>query len=370
MPISIFKGMAGTKRLNNYLSLFQEEGITFHSIYHYPEAKNYKSLEFGVSYNGFISRAYAQLKVFSLLLKFKMEGKKNILYFYNYPSILNIHILLFAKLIGFKIIIDVVEDNFTIENYNSKAARIKYFTARLLMEKIGFIANGIVVISSHLEKLALGLSNGKCPIVTIPITIDISEFGKKINIRPQRLNTIFYGGSFGQKDGLQFLLKAFDVVCETHNCNLVITGRGSEADMKRFYTDLDQVKYKEYVFYLGFLEREEYIKQMMQADIHCMTRTNSAYANAGFPFKLGEMLATGKPVVCSNVGEIDLYLKHKESAIIVEPENCNQISEAINLLLDNKKLAQHVGEIGRTMAYKFFDNKTNAQKLIHFCEEL
>lgn len=371
MPISIFRGMAGTKRLNNYLDVLEQEHVSFHSIYHYPKATHFKKIEYGVPFNGMISRFVAQFRIFNRLFKIKQNNKKNILYFYNYPSILNIHILLFARLIGYKIIIDVVEDYFKFNTYNSRASRLKYFTARIFIKRIKYIADGIIVISSHLDNLMKKFSNGKCLIISIPITIDLEEFDDKIdqniNNKTNR-NVIFYGGSFGQKDGLEFLLTAFDLVCESHYCKLIITGRGSDHDMLRFYKLLDGLKNKEYVTYLGFVEREEYVKNLKEADIHCVTRTGSGFANAGFPFKLGEMLATGKPVICTKVGDIDQYLKDKESAILIEPDNIIQIANAIKLLTSDRVMARNIGKKGKSIAFNSFDNKSNTQKLLKLCE--
>ena len=51
-----------------------------------------------------------------------------------------------------------------------------------------------------------------------------------------------------------------------------------------------------------------------------MARPDSRQARGGFPTKLGEYLATGKPVCVTKVGEITVYLEDNVSAFLAEPE--------------------------------------------------
>ena len=68
---------------------------------------------------------------------------------------------------------------------------------------------------------------------------------------------------------------------------------------------------------------------MKECDILCMTRTNSRFANFGFPFKLSEYLSTGNILLATNVGDVGLYVQDKVSALVVEPENPSEIAKAI-----------------------------------------
>lgn len=60
--------------------------------------------------------------------------------------------------------------------------------------------------------------------------------------------------------------------------------------------------YKDRNRHLGFLVDSAYSDTLSSAGILCMPRINNGYAYAvGFPFKLGEYLATGKPVIATAV---------------------------------------------------------------------
>ena len=85
-----------------------------------------------------------------------------------------------------------------------------------------------------------------------------------------------------------------------------------------------------------------------------MTRTNSAYANAGFPFKLGEFLATGKPVVASNVSDVGKFFKDRHDSMLVKPGDRKDIVSAVEYLLANPEKAIEIGKRGREESYLVF----------------
>jgi glycosyltransferase involved in cell wall biosynthesis len=87
-----------------------------------------------------------------------------------------------------------------------------------------------------------------------------------------------------------------------------------------------------------------------------MTRINTEYANAGFPYKLGEYLASGNAIIATDVSDISKYLVNNESAIIIEPDSFMKISDAILLLYQNKDLRIKCGLNGKRIADEKFDN--------------
>ena len=69
-----------------------------------------------------------------------------------------------------------------------------------------------------------------------------------------------------------------------------------------------------------------------------MTRTDSAYANAGFPFKLGEFLASGKPVIASNVSDVGKFFTDRHDTMLVKPGECKEIDNKtwpVTVLMNN-----------------------------------
>jgi glycosyltransferase involved in cell wall biosynthesis len=101
-----------------------------------------------------------------------------------------------------------------------------------------------------------------------------------------------------------------------------------------------------------------------------MTRTNSAYANAGLPFKLGEYLATGKPVIASDVDDLSIYLRNREDAFLVNPGDINALEQAMEYCIDNYPAAVKVGRSGMAKCQKFFNPEINGKLLLELMNVL
>lgn len=95
-----------------------------------------------------------------------------------------------------------------------------------------------------------------------------------------------------------------------------------------------------------------------------MTRVDHAFAHAGFPFKLGEFLASGNPVIASRVSDVEKYLEHRHNAMLIQAGSSNEIFDAVEFLINNPEAAASIGTQGRKVAKKFFDYKKQGKALL------
>jgi len=242
--------------------------------------------------------------------------------------------------------------------------------ASRLSSRIKDLSAGIIVISSNLEKKCRMLTQGKVPVHYMPISVDMDRFPEK----PSRMNptvSLLYAGSFGKKDGLPVLLDAFDRLARRYkNVHLFLTGRGDGDAMKECFARMEISPYKDRIEFKGYLDEKDYYALLNSADIPCMTRVNLAYAHAGFPFKLGEFLATGKPVIASRVSDVDRFLIHGHNAMLVKAGSSAEVCEAAEFLIDNPESAEAIGVRGREVAKSFFDCKQQGKGLLAFLENV
>jgi len=181
-----------------------------------------------------------------------------------------------------------------------------------------------VAISEHLRQRCQEISKGRVPVHLIPVTVNLNYF-KNEGYEPDKSNLkIFYGGSFGEKDGLGYLVDAFDEVCKTDSrVKLILTGAGNNRDVEKIKQRIENSPNRDRVIFMGFLSISDYYATLNSCDIFCMTRINSRFANAGFPFKLGEFLATGKGVIATNVGDVSSYLEDGVNALLISHNTVN-----------------------------------------------
>lgn len=67
-----------------------------------------------------------------------------------------------------------------------------------------------------------------------------------------------------------------------------------------------------------------------------------------------EAMATGLPVVASDVGGIPDLVRHGETGYLVRPDNPGQLASAIEALIDDRRLAGELGARGRARAVQEF----------------
>lgn len=101
-----------------------------------------------------------------------------------------------------------------------------------------------------------------------------------------------------------------------------------------------------------------------------MTRTNSRFANYGFPFKLSEYLATGNILLATNVGDVCQYVQDKVSALVVPPENPKAIAEAICYINSHHEESLNIAKAGHIVMKECFSIKNVGDVFIGFLKSI
>jgi glycosyltransferase involved in cell wall biosynthesis len=377
-------GMAGTKRIQHAVDGLRSFNnvdirvvITRQVTTNNPSVGNHKGVPFqtllpdALGWKGLLRLPKLYARSYSAVKGAYQHGAQNVLYVYGAPSIDNMSAIFYGRRIGYQIVFDIVEDdNFAPMLLSDWLHNFKLAFIRFMTPKVIKLSDGIVVISSHLYKKFIRFTKGKIPIHHRSISIDpdlIKYSGGPLNSRP----AMFYAGSFGVKDNIIGLLDAFDSLATRHsNLRLVMTGKGSPAAMDNIFTRIATLTNKERLEYRGFLDDKNYYKTLAEVDIPCMTRKDIGYAHAGFPFKLGEFLATGRPVIASRISDVEEYLIDRYNALLVHPGCINDIIESVEFLLNNKNASLDIGERGRELALLHWDYRTQGHALYKFLKGL
>ncbi len=375
MGVSCFDGMAGSTRVRNLFEpliakgLLNANNLIYETDNKVPIGKEGKINNVNFRIIGFkLNNPFTIFNFWSkgagFLRRNKQPGANNIVYNYNYPDLKNIFFLMYAKMIGYKIIFDIVEDN-RFEAHVGLVNKIRIKTSIILFKLSRFFTKSYVAISDHLYERASINAKGKIPVHLIPITVNLNYFkvnGQQVNKNDLK---IFYGGSFAPKDGLAYLLDAFEEVSKKDkNIKLILTGLGHPNDMEKIKAKIAASAARDRILFKGFLATDEYYSVLNSCDIFCMTRVNSRFANAGFPFKLGEFLAAGKGVVATSVGDVPKYLHNNENALLIRPDSADDIVGALSELIGNPDKIRTLGAGARRTAEENFDSEKVSMKLL------
>ncbi len=381
------RGMAGTRIVQNLIDYFRGQDDVHQTVLILRQsrvklAENklcgcHKDVEYvtiGADIKPDITVLWKGLKYFIDGLKYLKANVrkqcKNIIYVYGYPTFDKVPLLMFAKALGCKVVFYIVEDADFMGSAPDILARLKRASAVFFYKRIGSIGDAVMVISKHLYAKTAAIVKDKLPILLDPISVNFENFnypGEEFH-RPVR---IFYGGTFGMKDGVENLIKAFEDVCAKHDdVELFLSGKGAKDRMDVILEQISNSPYKDKIKCTGYLDDDDFYKLLNSCDILCMTRVGSRYADTGFPFKLGEYLAAGKAVLASDVSDVTDYLENRVNAIVIKPDSVSDIADGILFLIQNPAQAKEMGARAKVTARENFDSTVSGKKVYDLLKEL
>lgn len=240
---------------------------------------------------------------------------------------------------------------------------IKLQTFLLKNFKLKFY-DGIIVISDFLKIFYSKIYSDQ-KIFQIPILVDLNRFTGPVKRLPSDQKTITYVGNMGgNKDGLENLLKSVSIVKRyVNNLQLNLVGTASKNELTRFEDKISQLSLKETVYLLGSKDSNEIPLILVNSDLLVLARPDNNQAKAGFPTKLGEYLASKRPVVITKTGEIPKYLEDKKSAYLAEPDDIEAFAQKLLFAINDPK-SNEIGIEGFHVAEKNFDYRLYGEQLL------
>jgi glycosyltransferase involved in cell wall biosynthesis len=124
------------------------------------------------------------------------------------------------------------------------------------------------------------------------------------------------------------------------------------------------------VRFLGTLGDHELRAHLAGADGLVLTRRDARTEVLSFPTRLVEHLRVGRPVFVSDVGDVSLYLRDGEDAVLLDPHRPERAAAAIAAVAARPDRGAALGRRGREAGARAFDRRTHAQRLLDFGAEL
>lgn len=232
-------------------------------------------------------------------------------------------------------------------------------------------SSGIVAISTSIARFyetKVGIESKR--LFILPVLADHERTGggaARHEVPPEKDPYFLLSGTLGEKDGLRFILAAFKRVAQRHErCKLILTGLVTK-DAQRMLEEASGPE-SHRVAHLGFVSQATLHALIENAHGCLVCRTKSEFASFGVPTKLAEYLLAGAPVICTKVGDIPLYIGHEKECVMCEPENAEQISEAMERLLEDRVLRERIGHYGKIRAEASFTIDPYVDSLHNFVD--
>ena len=248
------------------------------------------------------------------------------------------------------------------EPFDTLLKRSKYqISVWLYYFFLKFIIDGIICVSSDLKsRQPKGIEGKKIRVVYNGLKLDdankINDPGLTEKGKGQlKIGTV---GRLDRVKGHSFLLDAAQIVLkERPDVVFVIVGSGPLEDELK--GQARQLGISDKVHFLGFKENaHELIAEM---DIFVLSSLHE-----GVPYVLLEAMSSFKPVVCTQVGGIKDVVVHGHDGLFVQPADSEDLSRALLLLLNDRKLAANLGENARRTIENRFSSVHMAKETCDF----
>jgi glycosyltransferase involved in cell wall biosynthesis len=373
------EGLAATNRVHTYAKGFIENHISVHVIcfrntynsdgdgvingicYYHPFGQRERN-------KYFIVRSWQKIvKYFTLIsLVNKIHKKDKISAITVYSNLLNTHLTAWflAKITRSKLLQECGEH--PLRFYQEGAVRKKLGFIKFKLE--ADLSDGIICISQFLIDFHRENNIPENKLLHIPSTVDPERF-ETDDKPPLNFDYILYCGSLSiSKDGVNILIESFASIYNKHpEIYLVLIGKGDLMEEENYLKELvEKLRLSEKIIFLGQMPRNEIPRYMNNSKILALARPISLVADAGFPSKLTEYLATGIPVVVTDVGEISVYLKDNENAFLSAPGSVDAFAEKLDYVLSNYQLATSISAKGKLLTKNVFNYYFQAARIIDF----
>ena len=245
------------------------------------------------------------------------------------------------------------------------------WVGKITEEKIVPRADKVITVSASLKNYILDRFNiHSSRVEVVPNGVDLELFNPKVSGADVRhrynLNdnpVVSFVGSLKKWHGIDILLNAAEKILTINPLiKFMIIGSGSEEKgLKK--------QASENIIFTGSVNYQDVPKYLAASDI-----VVAPYPQIDFfyfsPVKLFEYMATGKPIIASNIGQIGDVLEHGKTGLLIEPGNYKELAENILTLLEDEELKKILGRNARIEVEKNYTWERNARKIMEIYKEV
>ncbi len=201
--------------------------------------------------------------------------------------------------------------------------------------------------------------------VVIPNGVDVSAFN---NAKPMfgwpgnNQSIVFLGRGDEPRKGLAVLVAAYPAIRQKHpNVRLLIAGPGEPADVLKSLSREDRAS----VTVLGMVSPEDKASVLASGTIYVAPNTGGE----SFGIVLLEAMASGTPVIASDLEAFKRVLGNGRSGMTFENENSSDLANVVSGLLDDSHRRAELSAQGRLRAAEF-DWSVVAERIVDVYESI
>jgi len=133
-----------------------------------------------------------------------------------------------------------------------------------------------------------------------------------------------------------------------------VGGHDKEPDLARVKAFAGQLDCASRITFTGLIPPADVAARLRECDVLTLPNPASAISNAfTSPLKLFEYMASGRPIVASDLPSIREVLRHEDNALLVEPGNPQALVAGIARLKEDAALGRRLADQARIDVREF-----------------
>ena len=164
--------------------------------------------------------------------------------------------------------------------------------------------------------------------------------------------TIGYAGHLYPWKGVDLVVEAVAAIEDSRG--LIVGGHEKEPDLARVKAFAEQLHCASRVTFTGLIPPADVAGRLREADVLTLPNPVSAISSTfTSPLKLFEYMASGRPIVASDLPSLREILRHEHNALLVEPGNPQALIAGIERIRNDAALGRRLADQARMDVAQF-----------------
>lgn len=266
--------------------------------------------------------------------------------------------------------------------------RCSALTHWLFRKRMFRASTGLLVISKEIEERAherAAKINPCLAIYRLPTVVDLDRF--RVTLPPSQPaehligNFVWCGTVDGWSGDVKFLLSALARARTSRPCRLILIGKYSDAAAQTIKQQASEHGLSvaersrsvngsdppcEDVSLMGWVDEATLLACHRNATALLLPLRDDLQSRTRMPNKLGEYLASGKPVITCGVGDLADFLVDGVNACLARPGDDGDFADKMLAILNHPQMAARIGAAGRRICEQYLDYRVHTRGLAEF----
>lgn len=219
------------------------------------------------------------------------------------------------------------------------------------------VFDGLLVMTRELERYYSKIAKASARVFRLPMSVDFERF----NSAKFEFDNFasYFGCVFGihNRDCIIDTIMAFDSFCDMapeSNIKLLLVGDFDHLiGRDEIQGEILKCNFQNRIVRFGVLNPNQMPGFLSNST--ALITTPRSYVSGGFPTKLGEYLASGKPVILTSAGEIPDFMTDGVDCLLANPGDIQGIAHRMLYVFKNPDASTAIGLSGKETAMRCFN---------------